>query len=450
MSKLFKAQVNQIPKEHDLYAVLEFLCSESNKLYNCTLYLARQLYFKQKKYAGKFYLASELKTNPHMRSLYTSAAQQTCISVGEAIKGYKELVRAYNKGKITDKPKLPKYRKKGLYQLTYPKRWLKLVDDKVRVPLGKSIKTWFGLSEAFLQFPSNLEWSEIKELQITPRKGYFDAVWVSKDNLVKSTPNPNNVLSIDHGLDNWLTCVSNVETSFIVDGKHLKSLNQWYNKRVAAIKENKAQGFWCKLLDRITNKRNRQMRDAVNKAAKLVIQHCLDNNIGTIVFGWNKKQKQNSNMGKKTNQKFVQIPTAKLKTRIEQLCLKYDIRYLETEESYSSKASSLDLDEIPVYGAPSAVATTEGTSATRCLAKPEGWKPSGKRVKRGWYISKLGSSVHGDINGAINIARKVAKQYEFQFDPRGFSRGVLTMPRRLRLWDKSCGLCSAINESRVL
>ncbi len=301
------------------------------------------------------------------------------------------------------------------------------------MPLGKSIKTWFGLSEVLIQFTSNLEWSEVKELQITPRKGYFDAVWVSKDRLVESTLCSDNVLSIDHGLDNWLTCISNVETSLIIDGKHLKSLNQWYNKRVATIKESKAQGFWCNLLDRITNKRNRQMRDAVNKAASIVIQHCLENNIGTIVFGWNKGQKQNANMGGKTNQKFVQVPTAKLKTRIEQLCLKYNLRFIETEESYSSKASSLDLDDIPVYG-----------------AKPEGWKPSGKRVKRGWYISKLGIAIHGDINGAINIARKVAKQYEFQFDPRGFSRGVLTMPRRLRLWNKSCGLCSAVKESHAL
>ena len=159
------------------------------------------------------------------------------------------------------------------------------------------------------------------------------------------------------------------------------------------------------------------MRDAVNKAAKLVIQHCIDNNIGTVVMGWNKGQKQSSNMGKKNNQKFVQIPTAKLKNRIEQLCDLHGIRYLETEESYSSKASSLDLDSIPVFG-----------------AKPEGWKASGRRVKRGLYRSKSGIELNADINGAINIARKVAEQYEFGFDPRSFVRGVLTMPRRLRLW----------------
>ncbi|BAZ46364.1 hypothetical protein NIES4102_43560 (plasmid) [Chondrocystis sp. NIES-4102] len=434
MVKLYNAQVNRLPSNRELSAVLEYLCSESNKLYNCTTYLARQIYFKTGKYANKFWLASQMKANPHMKSLYTSAAQQTCISVGEAFKGYRELLALYRKGELANKPKLPKYRKRGLFQISYPKRWLKFTDKGVRVPLGKSCKIWFDLSETFVPFPSNLDWSTVKELSIVPRAGYFDAVWVTKSELKDNQKlNQNNVLSIDHGLDNWLTCISNVNTSFIIDGKHLKSVNQWYNKRVATIKEGKSQDFWCNLLDKITSKRNRQMRDAVNRAGQLVVQHCLDNNIGTVVFGWNKGQKQNSNMGKKNNQKFVQIPTAKLKKRIEQLCNVHNIRYLETEESYTSKASSLDLDLIPVFG-----------------EKPKGWKPSGRRVKRGLYRSAQGIEFNADINGAIGIARKVAKQYEFQFDPRGFARGVLTMPRRLRFWCKSSNLSSAVKESQSI
>ncbi len=261
------------------------------------------------------------------------------------------------------------------------------------------------MSEVFVPFPSNLEWSAIQELQIVPRANYFDAVWITKAEQKTSYPlDIERVLSIDHGLDNWLTCTTNIGTSFIVDGKHLKAMNQWYNKRVAVIKKGKTQDFWCGLLDRITTKRNRVMRDAVNKAARLVINHCLENNIGTIVFGWNKGQKQELLLGKKNNQKFVQLPTGKLKDRIEQLCNQYGIRFIETEESYSSKASSLDLDDLPVYG-----------------AKPEGWKPSGKRVKRGLYLSAEGIEIHGDINGSINIARKVTKQYGFPFDARSFA-----------------------------
>ncbi|HEY9770679.1 MAG TPA: transposase [Coleofasciculaceae cyanobacterium] len=423
-----------MPDNNELSAVLQYLCSESNKLYNCTTYLARQIYFKTGKYANKFWLASQMKANPHMKALYTSAAQQTCISVGEAFKGYRELLGLYRQGELSNKPKLPKYRKRGLFQISYPKRWLKLTDKGVRVPLGKTCKAWFGLSETFVPFPSNLDWNAVKELSIVPRAGYFDAVWVTKSESVKIQKlDRDNVLSIDHGLDNWLSCISNVNTSFIVDGKHLKSVNQWYNKRVSAIKKGKSQDFWCALLDRVTTKRNRQMRDAVSKAAKLVIGHCLDNNIGTVVMGWNKGQKQNSNMGKKNNQKFVQVPTARVKIRIEQLCNVHGIRYIETEESYTSKASSLDLDTIPVFG-----------------EKPVGWKPSGRRVKRGLYRSALGIEFNADINASIGIARKVAKQYEFDFDPRGFARGVLTMPRRLRFWCKSSNLSSAVKESLFL
>lgn len=437
MVKSFAAQVNQLPDNQELSAILEYLCSESNKLYNCTTYLARQIYFKTGRYANKFWLASQMKTNPHMKALYTSAAQQTCISVGEAFNGYKELFKLWKQGKLVDKPRLPKYRKRGLFQISYPKRWLKLTEQGIRVPLGKSCKVWFGLSETFIPFPTNLDWSKVKELQIVPRAGYFDAVWITKSESKNPLPlERKQVLSIDHGLDNWLTCISNVQTSFIVDGKHLKAINQWYNKRVATIKENKGQAFWCRLLDQITAKRNRQMRDAVNKAAKLVISHCQENQIGTIVFGWNKGQKQNSNMGRKNNQKFVQVPTAKLKNRIGQLCIAHGIQFIETEESYSSKASSLDLDPIPVYG-----------------EKPVGWKPSGKRLKRGLYRSASGIELNADVNGAINIARKVAEQYGFQFDARSFARGVLTMPMRLRLWNKQGTIphfSSAEKESHAL
>lgn len=87
--KLIKAQLNQLPKDGELSAVLEFICSESNKLYNCTLYLARQIYFKSRRYSNKYWLSRQLKINPHRSALYTSVAQQTCFSVGEAIKGYK-------------------------------------------------------------------------------------------------------------------------------------------------------------------------------------------------------------------------------------------------------------------------------------------------------------------------------------------------------------------------
>ena len=416
MVKTFAAQVNRLPEDRELSAALEYLCRESNKLYNCTVYLARQLYFKAGKFSNGRWLSSQMKFNAHMKALYTSAAQQTCITVGEAFKSFKELLKLWRKGELPEKPKPPDYRTSdGLFQISYPKRWLKLVNGMIRVPMGTACKVWFNLPEIFLPFPSNLDWSKVRELQIVPRSGYFDAVWICEGKPVEAVNlDPEKALAVDPGLDNWLTCTTTEGTSFIVDGKHLKSLNQWYHKRVASIKEGKSKDFWCNLLDRITGKRNRQMRDAVNKAARIVIDHCLEHGIGTIVFGWNKGQKQRSDMGRKTNQKFVSVRTAGLKKRIQQLAEQYGIIFIEQEESYTSKASALDLDVIPVFG-----------------EKPEGWKPSGKRVKRGLYRAADGTEVNADANGSWNIGRK-ANVTGMQGTP---ARGVLTSPKRLRLWD---------------
>ncbi|MEG4597030.1 transposase [Microcoleus sp. F8_C2] len=166
---------------------------------------------------------------------------------------------------------------------------------------------------------------------------------------------------------------------------------------------------------RITEKRNRQVRDAVNKAAKLVLKHCLENQIGTVVFGWNKGMRQEINLGSKTNQNFVQIPTARLKERIAQLCEQYGIRFIETEESYTSKSSFLDSDELPKFG-----------------EKTEGWKESGKRVNRGLYRSKDGSKINADCNAAGNILRKVATTLGLCL--KGVSRGGLISPLKVRIW----------------
>ncbi|WP_293073840.1 transposase [Okeania sp. SIO3B5] len=177
--------------------------------------------------------------------------------------------------------------------MTYAKQGLKLIDDNIRIPLGKTVKRWFKLESFLIPMPSNLQFSDIKELRILPRNRCFYLEFVYKKKIVVPEElNPKNVLGIDPGINNWLSCVSNLGTSLIIDERKVKSLNQWYNKRVSILKEGKAQGYWDEQLAQITEKRNRQMRDAVNKAAKIVINHCLKHQIGTVVFGWNQGQRQ--------------------------------------------------------------------------------------------------------------------------------------------------------------
>jgi len=362
-----------------LKAILEFICAESHKLTNCGIYYARQLYLKTQKIIGKFDLEKEYKNNKHYQVLSSQAAQQILRSVAESFKSFKELNQKYRKGELTDKPHLPKYRKKeGLFLVTYPKQALKWVDNQIRIPLGKTVKQWLGLDSFYLPMTYNLRFQEIKELRILPRNHCFYVEFVYESNPVEIEVNPDNVLGLAPGLNNWLTGVSSLGTSFIIDGRHLKSVNRWYNKQVATLKEGKPQGFWSTQLAKITEKRNLKIRDAVNKAARLVINHCLEHQIVVVVFGWNKEQKQECNLDKNNNQSFVSIPTAKLKERTE------------------------------------------------------GWQPSGKRTKRGLYRTAQNQYINADANGAANIIRKVSTT--LNFDLSRVSRGVLTRPQKFKCW----------------
>jgi putative transposase len=171
--KLMGVQQNLLRPDKELRSVLEYICSESNKLHNCAVYYSRQIYFKTKKYVTSFDLNYELGKNRHFAALCAQAAQQTCGAVGESVKSFSALIKMFWNGELKDKPKFPKYRKPGMHLVAYPKQALKLVDGMVRLPLGLQTKAWFGVSEFFLPFPSNLDWACIREVRILPRNGEF-------------------------------------------------------------------------------------------------------------------------------------------------------------------------------------------------------------------------------------------------------------------------------------
>lgn len=421
-----------ISPDKELKALLEYVCTEANNLINCGVYYSRQLFFKTGKFPSKADLHKQIGTiqkNKHYQALYSDTAQQILTGVAESFKSYVGLVKGIKKGTVTQKPRLPNYRTSGgLAVATFTGRSLKLKDGLIKFPLGSLVKVWFGVEGFYLPIPTNLDFKSIREVRILPRNRCFYAEFVYIVEPVTVELDKSKALGIDHGINNWLTCVSNIGTSFIVDGLHLKSLNQWYNKSVAKIKENKPQGFWSNRLAAITEKRNRQMRNAVNNAARIVVNHCIDNQIGSIVFGWNTRQKDSADMGKKNNQKFVQIPTSRLKDRIEQLCKQYGIVFMETEESYTSKTSFIDNDVLPTIG-----------------AKPEGWKSSGVRTNRGQFRTAAGIKINADCNGAANILRKVAMIAKFNL--AGISRGCLSQPKKVLLWTLQKSPCLQTGEA---
>ena len=209
--------------------------------------------------------------------------------------------------------------------------------------------------------------------------------------------------------------VSSQGKSLIICGRKIKSINQRYNKKVAQYKQEKSQNYWDDYLAKLTHKRNCQIKDACSKAARFIINYCLKHGIGNIVFGWGQGVKTNSNLGRKNNQNFVAIPTARLKNKIKELAESVGIVFTETEEAYTSKSDFLAGDLLFKFG-----------------EKPEKYKFSGRRITRGTYKSKFGL-ICADALGGINCLRKVATQLGISLAEVG--RESLTVPKR---YDLSC------------
>lgn len=194
----------------------------------------------------------------------------------------------FKNGELDFRPLPPNYLKKGgLAVVSYPAQALKLIDGKIRIPLGNTVNRWFGLKAFQIDMPNNLNFNQLKEIRILPRNKCFYVEFVYPASKQIVSLDKTQALGIDTGVSNWLTCVSTYGKSFIIDGKKIKSLNQWYNKQIATLKPGLPQGFWSNKLAAITEKRNRQMRDAINKTARLIVNYCLTNNLETLVFGWN-------------------------------------------------------------------------------------------------------------------------------------------------------------------
>ncbi|CBN55910.1 MULTISPECIES: RNA-guided endonuclease InsQ/TnpB family protein [Kamptonema] len=413
--------------------IVEQLLRWSNNLFNVGTYESRQRYFENKSAVKYLDLYRIAKTNENYGLLYSQVAQQSIKSVAESFNSFRALEKLAYKGELNQKPRLPKYRTKGgMYQISYPGQALKVVGNKVRLPLGNKGKEHFGTDALWVPLPERIKDCQIKELRLIPRNGEVWVEYIHKS-FTKQAPSCSlevtGILGIDRGINNWLTCVSSNGKPFIIDGRKLKSWNQWFNKEKARIESEHAKykmpkGFSSKRLQQLSETRTRRMRDAVNKAVRTIVDYCENHQINVMIFGWNKGQKQEVNMGGKTNQNFVQIPTSKVKERLAQECNLRGWRFVDQDESYTSKASFLDRDFLPV----------------KVGEKPNNWQPSGKRIKRGLYRSSAGWLINADTNGAANIIRK-AKVATDSFVERVGS-GLLTNPLRIKLWaDSSPKVC---------
>lgn len=411
---MYKTQKNQIRGlSKSEFKALQEMCRLSKNLYNVGLYQIRQFFFSENKFLRYESNYHQCKTNENYKLLNTDIAQQTLKVVDRSFRYFFNLIKKAKSGNYQfNQIALPRYLKKdGYFPLIIPR--IKVKDGYFNVPMSNEFKREYG--EVKIPFPQRLNPEKLKEVRIHPKYNcqFFEVEFITEVEPQIVEFKSDNALSVDLGLNNLATCVSTNGASFIIDGKRLKSYNQWYNKlnaRLQSIKDKQGIKGITKRQGRLLLKRNNQIRDYLNKAAKYIAENCLRLDIGTVIVGINKGWKQEANMGQKNNQNFVQIPHYSLREKLKTLCENYGIQYIEQEESYTSKASSLDNDDIPTYNPDNSVKYTF----------------SGKRVKRGLYRSKEGVTINADCNGAWNIGRKSKH--------KGFSQvcsGFLTSPLRI-------------------
>lgn len=394
------------------FIALREMCHLSKNMYNVGLYNVRQHFFETKEYLPYKENYHRSKSNENYKLMGSAGAQQTLKKVEENFKSFFGLLR--NKGQ---KPRIPSYLdKSSFFELTYPQFKMQK-DGTFNVPMSPAFKKKFG--KVNITFPKNLCPEDIVEIRIIPKYNatYFEIEYVYEIiesivyNLVQA-----HALSIDIGINNFASCIDTLGTSFLIDGKRIKSVNQWYNKenkRLQSIKNKQNIQHLTKKQTKLLIKRNNILRDFLNKTTRYVINHCLDNGIGKIVFGHNKEWKKDVKLRKKDKQTFVQIPHSQWMKKLESMCKRYGIEFIKQEESYTSKASFLDNDELPVY--------EPGTKLEK--------KFSGRRIQRGLFRTAQNLLINADLNGAANILRK--SNHNFHMEK--VTRGLLASPMRIRL-----------------
>ena len=408
-----KQQVKHLSKKE--FRNLKYLCHIAKNLKNQAIYNVRQHYFKNKKYLSYNENYKMLKNSENYKKLNSNMAQQILKEVDGSFKSFFGLLKLAKNGQYNGKIKLPNYLAKDGFT-TLVIGFVRLKDDMLIVPYSNSFRKTH--KEIAIKLPPVLKDKKIKEIRIIPKQHsrYFEIQYIYEVEEVQRELNKENALGIDLGIDNLCTCVTNTGASFIIDGRKLKSINQYYNKinaKLQSIKDKQKIERTTLRQKRITRKRNNRINDYLSKAARTIVNYCLNNDIGKLVLGYNEDFQRNSNIGSINNQNFVNIPYGKLRDKLIYLCKLYGIEFKLQEESYTSKASFFDGDEIPIYD----------------KENLQEYIFSGKRIKRGLYQTSTGKLINADCNGALNILRK-SKVVDLSVL---YNRGELNTPKRIRV-----------------
>ena len=416
MYLILKQQIKHLTKEE--YNILRELCRIAKNLTNQAIYNVRQHYFQEKQYLRYEANCYEMKYLENYKLLNSNMAQQTLKNVDQMFKSFFALIKLAKQGKYNFKHiRLPNYLPKNGYTNLIIGQIRLRKDNILTIPFSNTFKKKYN-NKIEIKIPQVLEDKKIKQIQIIPKFNarFFEIQYTYEIQEEDIQLNINNALAIDLGVNNLCTCVTNTGKSFIIDGRKLKSINQFFNKQNAklrSIKDKQNIKRQTKQQYLISNKRKNRVDDYINKTCRYIINYCIVNDIGTLVIGYNQSFQCKTNLGKRNNQIFTQLPFGKIREKLEYLCKRYNINYVMQEESYTSKASFFDDDELPTYN----------------MDNPQTYEFSGKRVKRGLYQTKDGYLFNADCNGALNILRK-SKAVDLTVLCH---RGELDTPKRIRI-----------------
>jgi putative transposase len=388
-----------IKPNHELYATLDDLTFKAKNLYNHGLYLYRQSYFEHKKNSDVPILTwadidKNLRKQGHddIRALPSKVANAVLKNLGENISSFWKLVRLKNKGGLAQKPKLPHYLHKtdGRYAVSFNYQTF-------GTKRGANMELFLCPRGINLPIPTRV--ADPKQVRIIPSHNNFiiEVIYNVEESAPKSTAK---YAGIDLGVDNFATVTFSTENNpLIIKGLELKSINQGYNRLIA-----KAQSLLpasCKTsksIHRLWSRRSWILRTKIHQMTAFLANLFDEMRIEKVFIGKNNNWKQKLPFGKKVKQRFAFLPYGTFIEQLQYKCKLRGITVITQEESYTSKASFLDDDDIPVYG------------------EVENPKFSGRRIKRGLYKSGNGRLINADVNGSYNIMRKGLKDNLLPFN----------------------------------
>ena len=399
-----------VVKKNDLnYEAIDHLCFMSKNLYNYTNYLLRQSFFNNKVLPKEFDIVKEFH-DTHNYDYYNMCGNtnQQCIKfLYKNWKSFFKATKEYNKdpSKFLGKPKLPKYKdkKKGRNVVIFTYADSRIKDGYLYV----NKKSGIG------RIKTNVVKEQYKQTRIVPQCGCYIIEVIYEIEQEPLELNTKNYLSIDLGVNNLATCYdSHDNTSFIINGRIVKSINQYYNKKKAVLMSYVGDRGTSNRIQKLTVDRNNKINNYMHNASRMIIDYCVYHNIGTIVIGHNDGWKQEVKTGKKNNQNFVSIPFNKLVSQIQYKAENVGITCIVVEESYTSKVDHLALEEMHHHD-----------------------KYVGNRKKRGLFKSSTGKAFNADLNGAVGILRKVIGESQFiEIVNRGFVTNPIRVNPLIKIW----------------